>query len=99
MRFIHSTNIWNSTKQITYTYNGNQFTNYLGNYWSDYKGSDSDGDGIGDTPYIIDSDKDNHPLMEMSENASQKEGFVLKTITKINPFRVFHRSLIFLWAV
>jgi len=63
-----STNIWNSTKPITYTYNGSQHTNYLGNYWSDYTGSDADKDGIGDTPYIIDGDKDEYPLMEHFEH-------------------------------
>ena len=63
-----SANIWNSTEEITYTYNGKTYTNYLGNYWSDYTGSDADGDGIGDTPYIIDGDKDNYPLMERFEH-------------------------------
>ncbi|MGD9131835.1 MAG: NosD domain-containing protein [Candidatus Bathyarchaeota archaeon] len=33
-----------------------------GNYWSNYNGTD--GDGVGDTPYIIDeNNQDNHPLM------------------------------------
>jgi parallel beta-helix repeat protein len=39
----------------------------VGNYWSDYTGKDYNGDGIGDTPYIIDANnKDNYPIVHLS---------------------------------
>ena len=38
-----------------------------GNYWDDYNGTDTNGDGIGDTPYIIDeNNQDNHPIVDYS---------------------------------
>lgn len=49
--FVNTNNTWNY--------------NNKGNYWDDYTGTDANGDGIGDTPYIINLDnQDNYPLME-----------------------------------
>ncbi len=54
-----------------YTYDGTTYKSYLGNYWADYRGTDAEGDGIGDTHYSIDSDSDEcdlYPLMKPFEN-------------------------------
>jgi len=65
----NSSNTWHFPEPITYAYNGNTYTNYLGNYWDDYNGSDDDNDGIGDAPYYIDEDNnDYYPLMQPWEN-------------------------------
>ena len=46
------------------THGGNFDYGMEGNYWSDYTGADADGDGIGDTPYVIDANRSDHyPLM------------------------------------
>ena len=46
-----SINIWDDSKE--------------GNYWTDYNGTDTDDNGIGDTPYIIDDNNQDHcPLIE-----------------------------------
>ena len=70
--FNDSNNIWSSPEKINYIYKGGSFTNYMGNYWSDYTGSDGDDDGIGDIPcgtaFSINSDADNYPLMGPWEN-------------------------------
>ncbi len=82
----NSNNVWNSTAEITYTYKGKTYTNYLGNYWSDYKGCDDNNNGIGDSHYSINSDNDNYPLMEPWENYFAPTENIFDTEQSENPY-------------
>ncbi|MEJ2252730.1 MAG: NosD domain-containing protein, partial [Candidatus Lokiarchaeota archaeon] len=49
---LSGTNIWNNTQ--------------IGNYWDNYTGSDSNDDGIGDTPYVFSGGIDYLPIWDKS---------------------------------
>jgi nitrous oxidase accessory protein NosD/N-acetylneuraminic acid mutarotase len=65
--FYHNNFLGNLEHVHNYNSNdaGNSWDNGKeGNYWNDYYGADVDGDGIGDSPYIIDaSNQDIYPLI------------------------------------
>lgn len=69
LNFIYQNNFINNSQQILiYSSSNNQFDNGLeGNYWDNYNGTDSNHDGIGDSPCMLTPPElrnfDSHPLM------------------------------------
>ncbi len=58
--------LWNTPSPLTYLYGEHMWkqTSPMGNYWgAAYNGTDLNGDGIGDTPFIGDGFNDTYPLM------------------------------------
>ncbi len=56
--------VLNSTEKLVYSYNGSTRTGYMGNYYSDYAGTDTNGYGIGDSVTTL---GDQHPLIKPVE--------------------------------
>ena len=77
-----STNMWDDGK--------------VGNYWSDYHGTDANGDGIGDTPYEMNSkNTDRYPLIKPSNISIYLQKTTLPKIVLLSPVnQVFNESSI-----
>jgi nitrous oxidase accessory protein len=62
--YVNNTIQFSAGEDYLLTWGGNRSINTIDkNYWSDYKGIDSNGDGVGDSPYVIDEyNQDKHPL-------------------------------------
>lgn len=71
---------YNSPEQLTYEYDGDQYTGYLGNYWSDYTGVDQlPLDGVGDSTYTDGlNDIDDYPLMSRESHYTLIQSYNLE---------------------
>lgn len=65
---LATANTYHSPGEVTYTYNGAEYTGYVGNRYSLYNGADANGDGIGDTPMSFGTYADDYPMMGAWQN-------------------------------
>ena len=86
--YVNNTSQFGANEWYYLTFGGNRSVNTIDeNYWSNYNGTDSNGDGIGDTPYIIDEyNADNHPLIKPIAVPELPDGTDNNGTDKIEPF-------------
>jgi hypothetical protein len=84
---VYHNNMVNNTNQVYVAPSGypptNSWDNGIeGNYWSNYLGVDSNADGIGDTPRVIEANNtDRYPLMGLFSSFSLPQGYSVNTIS------------------
>jgi len=91
--FIYGNNFNHNSENVVVAFIRDPPVNYwcygtVGNYWSDYNGTDADGDGIGDAPYIIETTYIDY---ERYRNVTVEEGrdnYPSMTPFEISPFNL-----------
>ncbi len=94
--YVYYNSFMNETIQVSIRNSvDNMWDNgFEGNYWGDYNGEDTDGDGLGDTPYIIDeNNQDNYPLMGFLDPQEQRQILYYDLLRKFNELLANHNNL------
>ncbi len=101
---IFNNNFFNNTENVQTDEDLANIWSYEeeGNYWSEYVGQDTNGDGIGDFPYVINLyNQDNYPLMGMFSDFSvyYMEIYYSVTIISNSTFLLLSLKLIMKLAI
>jgi len=93
---IYHNNFVSNTVQVYTEDSVNVWDNGIqGNYWSNYTGVDSNNDGIGDSPHLIDTNnQDSYPLMGMFSSFNTSIGYHVNAVTNstIENFQYFESN-------